>query len=41
MVANMSFERPFTKVMKDPNWTRKILIGGLYNLLSVSSSAPS
>ena len=32
---NMSFERPFTFVFKDPNWVKKILMGGLYNLLSI------
>ena len=32
MTAQIAFERPFKYVMKDPNWTKKVLIGGLISL---------
>ncbi|HEY3445295.1 MAG TPA: DUF4013 domain-containing protein [Myxococcales bacterium] len=33
MAAQISFERPFKHVFQDPNWTKKILMGGLFLLI--------
>ncbi|MGI5863617.1 MAG: DUF4013 domain-containing protein [Myxococcales bacterium] len=31
----IDFERPFNYVFKDPGWVQKVLLGGLFHLLSV------
>jgi len=38
MAAQISFERPFKHVFQDPNWTKKILMGGLFMLIPILGS---